>query len=71
MSPGQYVVWHDLLHCNTDSRQVAREAVDVHLQEQGVGEQGAGSREHEEEGSKQGSGGKEQGAGEYEEEGSI
>ena len=40
------MVWHDLLDCNTDSCQIARETMDVHLQEQEVG-----SSEYEGEGS--------------------
>ena len=30
-SPGEHVVWHHLLHCNTHASKVAREAVDMHL----------------------------------------
>ena len=30
-SPGEHVVWHHLLHCNTHTSKVAREAVYMHL----------------------------------------
>ena len=30
-SPGEHVIWHNLLHCNTHTSKVARKAVDMHL----------------------------------------
>ena len=30
-SPGEHVIWHNLLHCNTHTSKVTREAVDMHL----------------------------------------